>query len=1057
MMEALTEGIIELDDRKYVMWADEGKSVPFLPSMKINVDIKRRRMNEAKGKLAQESVAAKVSRVIFEEDLDELPESPGMRISSIKFEEKEDNGEVYVCTQGVGESSKGKKEDQDQPMMGEQVESPKSPQSPRKRGAKKFHLKSSLDEVDLREPLRRAMEMSIRITLKEFIASCGPARDELIGMIKKAKVPLAEAAVLSEPKIKTKTFVLAVEKGEVEHLETNDGGGDYFYVLGSGKLNATVNGIRMKAIVDDGSESTVCEDKVARKLGLEVDRNVAITMVSANKPKQPALGVCHKAKVVVAGVEATVPVFTVEHCSSELILGRTWLTRVNATTENKHDGSQTVTIDEPEGSRVTLKTVNEFDKRHKVSLQNKGLLKTRSCQMIPEEVTLGPHKVKEAKIEVEDSEGKYVVDGMAYEKEVDDDEFGGRDRTGEVEITEKEITQMIRERKATEEQRITDERIEGMDMGDGNITKEERELIIDTLRAYDKAIVFCDAERGRIDPRYAKPARIYTVPHVPWNDVGWKCVQKEKEMILNFLKEKIRTFVAEPCESAYANRWFFIRKSNEKLRWIQDLQKMNKVTVRDARSIPNADLLSEGAAGRSIYSVCDLFSGYDEILLDYRDRHLTAMHTRLGLIQMMVVPMGWTNGVAVFQREMVVVLGELIPNLVEVFLDDFPIKGPYEKDETVVRPGIRRFVATHVEDIKKVLVKLEDANLTVSGTKSRWALSSIQILGYIFDKDGRRPDPAKLEKLMNWPTPLRHITDIRQLLGVVGFLKNFIKGYAGKAEPLRRLFRKRVEWSWTSEKEDTVKALKDEFKEGGQVLGVPYFEDEEKRPFVMEIDSMRMEPSTTRTPLFLENLFTGKYHRIERYLIGDAETDDKVRKEAQQYCLKADHLFKRPPKNGMSKRVVCDEDEQRDIIAELHDVVGGHTGVEGTFEKVRNLYWWDGLYRDVEAYCLTCVECQKRVVVKYREPLFPSYPTTVGQKIHVDLVKMRKGEGGMNYIMDIRDDLTGFVEAWPLRQKTGKAVSGYLTKYITRYGCVGKIVMDRRSEFMAKEVQELLQ
>ncbi|GBG72364.1 hypothetical protein CBR_g11942 [Chara braunii] len=540
--------------------------------------------------------------------------------------------------------------------------------------------------------------------------------------------------------------------------------------------------------------------------------------------------------------------------------------------------------------------------------------------------------------------------------------------------------------------------------------------------------------------------------------------------------------------------------------------------------------------------------------------------------QMMVVPMGWTNSVAVFQRAMVAVLGELIPNLAEVFLDDFPIKGPYEKDETEIRPGVRKFVATHAEDIKKVLVKLEDANLTVSGTKSRWAVSSIKILGYICDMDGRRPDPAKLEKLMNWPTPLRHITDIRQFLGVVGFWKNFIKGYAGKAEPLRRLLRKGVEWRWTSEQENTLRALKDEFKEGGQVLGVPYFEDEEKRPFVvctdagpasvggvlaqkdqegherplrfesktlntternysqfkkeilgvlhclnvfrhyiygrrfvlrvdpmavaavlqkdfsltdptitrwlmhirmfdyvverisgaknsvadglsriplddgnlgspsgvdkflqMEIGSLKVEPSAGRTPLFLENLYTGKYHQIGRYLMGEAEMDNKVRKETQQYCLRAGHLFKRPPKNGMPMRVVCDEDEQRDIIAELHDdVVGGHRGVKGTFKKVRNLYWWDGLYRDVESYCLTCVECQKRVVVKYKEPLFPSYPTAVGQKVHVDLVTMPKGEGGMNYIIDIRDDLTGFVEAWPLRKKTGKAVSGYLTEYITR-------------------------
>ncbi|GBG74880.1 hypothetical protein CBR_g19393 [Chara braunii] len=235
------------------------------------------------------------------------------------------------------------------------------------------------------------MDMLIPITLKEFIVGCGLARDELIEMMKIAKVPLVETAISGDPKEEAKTSVLMTEKRKEERAKTIEGQGNYFYVLGGEKLNVAVNGVRMEVIVDDGSESTVCEDKVARELGLEMDKSVAMAMVSTNKLRQSALGVCHKAKVVVAGVEATVPVFTVEYYSSELILGRTWLTRVKATTENKRDGSQTVTVDGPEGSRVTLKTVNEFDQRHNVSLQNKGQLMTRSCQMIPEELTLGPH------------------------------------------------------------------------------------------------------------------------------------------------------------------------------------------------------------------------------------------------------------------------------------------------------------------------------------------------------------------------------------------------------------------------------------------------------------------------------------------------------------------------------------------------------------------------------------------------------------------------------------------------------------------------------------------
>ncbi|GBG74816.1 hypothetical protein CBR_g19328 [Chara braunii] len=288
-----------------------------------------------------------------------------------------------------------------------------------------------------------------------------------------------------------------------------------------------------------------------------------------------------------------------------------------------------------------------------------------------------------------------------------------------------------------------------MDIGDGNLTEQEKERVLEVLKTCNNAIAFSDVEKGRIDPRYAKPVRIYTIPHTQWNDAEWKFAQKEKEEVISFLKEKMASHVAEPSDSAYANRWFFLRKPNGKIRWIQDLQKVNAVTIRDVGSIPHTDILAEGAAGRSIYSVCDLFSGYDEIPSDPRNRHLTAMHTPLGLVHVMVVPMGWTNGVVVFQRAMVVVLKDFIPDKVEVFFDDFPIKGSVLKDETEVAPDVRRFVQQHLINIYAVLEQLDDVNLTVSGTKNQWAVSSIKILGFICDSRGRRADPAKLDKHLN--------------------------------------------------------------------------------------------------------------------------------------------------------------------------------------------------------------------------------------------------------------------------------------------------------------------
>ncbi|GBG91274.1 hypothetical protein CBR_g52159 [Chara braunii] len=158
----------------------------------------------------------------------------------------------------------------------------------------------------------------------------------------------------------------------------------------------------------------------------------------------------------------------------------------------------------------------------------------------------------------------------------------------------------------------------------------------------------------------------------------------------------------------------------------------------------------------------------------------------------------------------------------------------------------------------------------------------------------------------------------------------------------------------------------------------------------------------------------------------------------------------------MPLRVVCDPEERQTIVAEFHNgVVGGHRGVKGTYKKIRRLYWWEGQYKDVERYCMACEECQKRALVIYKEPLHPSYPTRPGEKVHIDLVKMPRGVGNMNYVVNIRDDFTGFVDGRPIRSKAAKEVKNFVSEYLSRYGCVSKIVMDRGAEFLADEVQSV--
>ena len=98
------------------------------------------------------------------------------------------------------------------------------------------------------------------------------------------------------------------------------------------------------------------------------------------------------------------------------------------------------------------------------------------------------------------------------------------------------------------------------------------------------------------------------------------------------------------------------------------------MTIRNAGIGPTIDEFTEAFAGRSIYSVDDLYSGYDQFQLAVESRDITTMRTPLGLVRMCTLPQGGTNSVDHMVNAMNKVLRDCIPDTTMPFLDDIPIK-----------------------------------------------------------------------------------------------------------------------------------------------------------------------------------------------------------------------------------------------------------------------------------------------------------------------------------------------------------------------------------------------
>ena len=98
------------------------------------------------------------------------------------------------------------------------------------------------------------------------------------------------------------------------------------------------------------------------------------------------------------------------------------------------------------------------------------------------------------------------------------------------------------------------------------------------------------------------------------------------------------------------------------------------------------------------------------------------------------------------------------------------------------------------------------------------------------------------------------------------------------------------------------------------------------------------------------------------------------------------------------------------IAKDAHDDAG-HRSRDLMFQRVHDSYWWPNQYVFIAIYCRSCHECQMRSTYHNTILLQPQYVQTILRRFDADSIHMPARSGGQKYIVDIIDNLTGWVEA----------------------------------------------
>ncbi|KAD4180448.1 hypothetical protein E3N88_29039 [Mikania micrantha] len=147
-------------------------------------------------------------------------------------------------------------------------------------------------------------------------------------------------------------------------------------------------------------------------------------------------------------------------------------------------------------------------------------------------------------------------------------------------------------------------------------------------------------------------------------------------------------------------------------------------------------------AGAQYFSKIDLRSGYHQLRVQDEDIPKTAFRTRYGHFEFVVMPFGLTNAPAVFMDLMNRVCKPYLDQFVIVYINDILI---YSKSK-----------AEHEQHLRMILEMLKEEKLYAKFSKCEFWLREVQFLSHVVNSEGIHVDPAKIEAIKNWDTPMSH-------------------------------------------------------------------------------------------------------------------------------------------------------------------------------------------------------------------------------------------------------------------------------------------------------------
>ena len=266
------------------------------------------------------------------------------------------------------------------------------------------------------------------------------------------------------------------------------------------------------------------------------------------------------------------------------------------------------------------------------------------------------------------------------------------------------------------------------------------------------------------------------------------------ERVHQQLQEMAQEGIIQPSTSPWCAPAVYVPKPSGEIRICVDYVQLNSVTKKDSYPVPRAEGPQQKLAGKKVFSKLDLRSAYWQFPMQPQSVEKTAFcpGPGYGLWEFTRMPYGLTGATQTCQRGLDNILQDC-KDCVDNYVDDCIVFSDN--------------MATHIQDLKRVLHKLSAAGFTLRGSKCFFGKNNTTHLGFDYSADGVAPSPEKTKAISTWPVP-KTTKDLRSFLGLVNFYRRFVHNFADIASPLTELTGKHAQYKWENTHQHAFDKLK---------------------------------------------------------------------------------------------------------------------------------------------------------------------------------------------------------------------------------------------------------